>query len=41
MPNTPVSLFRAHRYGPNHPGLRGKELDPAHYAGLNAQYSGE
>ena len=41
MPNTPVSLFRAHRYEANHPGLRGKELDPDRYAGLNAQYSGE
>jgi len=33
-------VFRAHRYGPNHPGLQGKELDPGHYAELNQQYSG-
>ncbi len=33
MPNTPVSVSRAHRYGPDHPGLPGKELNPAHYAG--------
>ena len=41
MPNTPVSVFRAHRYGPNHPGLRGKELDPAQHAELNQQLAGK
>ena len=34
------SMFRAHRYGPGHPGLRGKDLDPARYANLNRLYSG-
>ena len=29
------SVFRAFRYGPDHPALRGKELDPARYADLN------
>ena len=33
--NTPTSMFRAHRYGPDHPALRGKELDPARYPELN------
>ena len=39
MPNTLVSMFRAHRYGPDYPGLQGKELDPAHYAELNQLYA--
>ena len=29
------SVFRAHRYGPDHPGLLGKNLDPARYANIN------
>jgi hypothetical protein len=30
-----VWLFRAHRYGPDFPGLTGRTLDPARYADLN------
>jgi Arylsulfotransferase (ASST) len=26
------AVFRAHRYGPDHPALQGKDLDPARYA---------
>ena len=37
--NTPVSVFRAHRYAPDHPALRGKDLDPGRYADLNRQYA--
>ena len=33
------SVFRAHRYGYDHPALVGKELDPARYANLNRLYS--
>ncbi|HAA95986.1 MAG: aryl sulfotransferase [SAR202 cluster bacterium] len=33
------SVFRAHRYGPDHPALQGKDLDPARYANLNRLYS--
>lgn len=29
------SVFRAHRYGPDHPGLQSKDLDPARYANIN------
>ena len=29
------SVFRAHRYGPEHPGLQGKNLDPGRFANLN------
>jgi hypothetical protein len=32
------SMFRAHRYGPEHPALQGKDLDPARYANLNRLY---
>ncbi|HAI07958.1 MAG TPA: hypothetical protein DCM17_01400, partial [Dehalococcoidia bacterium] len=32
-------VFRAHRYGPDHPGLRGKELDPARYNNVNQLYA--
>ncbi len=35
----PNALFRAHRYGPDHPGLRGKDLDPGRYANINRLYS--
>ena len=34
------SIFRAHRYGPGHPALAGKDLDPQHYANLNRLYAG-
>jgi len=33
------SVFRAHRYGPDHPALQGKDLDPARYVNLNQLYS--
>ena len=29
---TANTVFRAHRYGPDHPALQGKDLDPARYA---------
>ncbi len=35
----PNALFRAYRYGPDHPGLRGKDLDPGRYANMNRLYS--
>jgi len=38
--NTPNSVFRAHRYGPDHPGLQGRDLDPSRYANINRIYSG-
>jgi hypothetical protein len=28
-------VFRAHRYGPDHPALQGKDLDPDRYARYN------
>ena len=34
------SVFRAHRYGPDHPAFRGKDLDPARDANLNRLYAG-
>ena len=34
------SVFRVHRYGPDHPALQGKDLDPARYANLNRMYAG-
>jgi len=33
------SVFRAHRYGPDHPALVGKDLDPDRYANLNRLYA--
>ena len=33
------SVFRAHRYGPDHAALEGKDLDPAKYANLNWLYA--
>ena len=33
------SVFRAHRYGPDHPALQGKDLNPARYANMNRLYS--
>ncbi|MCY3691601.1 MAG: aryl-sulfate sulfotransferase [Chloroflexota bacterium] len=29
------ATFRCHRYGPDHPALAGRDLDPARHAGLN------
>jgi len=37
--NNGNAVFRAHRYGPDHPALQGKDLDPARYANLNRLYS--
>ena len=34
------SVFRVHRYGPDHPALQGKDLDPARYTNLNRLYVG-
>lgn len=31
-------VFRAHRYGPDHPALQGKELDPERLGNLNRLY---
>ena len=31
-------IFRAHRYGPDYPGLKGKDLDPQKYNLLNGIY---
>jgi hypothetical protein len=31
-------VFRAHRYGPDHPGLKGRDLNPEKYAALNRLY---
>ena len=33
------SVFRAHRYGHDHPALQGKDLDPDNYANLNRLYA--
>ena len=33
------SVFRAHRYGPDHPALQGKDLDPVRHANLNRLYA--
>ena len=33
------SVFRVHRYGPDHPALQGKDLDPARYGNLNRLYA--
>ena len=40
MSNTALSVFRAHRYAPDHSGFPGKGFDPARYAELNQQYAG-
>ena len=32
------SVFRAHRYGLDHPALQGRDLDPGRYANLNRLY---
>ena len=34
------SVFRAHRYGPDHPALAGRDLDPRRYGNLNRLYGG-
>ena len=31
-------VFRAHRYGPDHPALQGKELDPERFGNFNRLY---
>ena len=33
-------VFRAHRYGPGHPALLGRDLDPSRYSNLNRLYGG-
>ena len=33
-------VFRAHRYGPDHPALRGRELAPERFGNLNRLYGG-
>ena len=33
------SVFRAHRYGHDHPALAGRDLDPDRYANLNRMYA--
>ena len=33
-------VFRSHRYGPDYPGLAGRDLDPDRYANLNRLYGG-
>ena len=35
---TQNSVFRSHRYGPDHPALVGKDLDPDRYGNLNRLY---
>lgn len=32
-------VFKAHRYGPDYPGLKGKDLDPQRFAWMNRIYS--
>ena len=32
-------VFRAHRYGPGHPALAGRDLDPARHANLNRLFA--
>ena len=34
------SMFRVHRYGPDHPALQGRDLDPSRHANLNRIYAG-
>lgn len=33
--NPVVSIYRAHRYGPDHPALAGRDLDPDRFGNLN------
>ena len=36
MPTEQVNMvFRAHRYGPDHPALAGRDLDPRRYSAAN------
>ena len=35
---TSFALWRAHRYAPDHPALRGRDLSPDRFAGLNAMH---
>ena len=37
--NSVNGVFRAHRYGPDHPGLQGKALDSARYGTVNQLYT--
>ena len=32
-------LYRAQRYGPDHPALRGRDLDPDRHANINRLYA--
>ncbi len=34
------ATFRAHRYGPDHPALQGRDLDPKLFSNLNRLYNG-
>ena len=33
------TVFRAHRYEPEHPALHGKDLDPGRFGNLNRIYA--
>src|SRR5262249_8639293 len=33
------AVFRAHRYGPDHPALQGRDLNPDQYANINRLYA--
>ncbi|MCH2568910.1 MAG: hypothetical protein MKZ98_10175, partial [Pseudomonadales bacterium] len=33
--NPTTSIYRAHRYSPDHPALAGRDLDPERYGNLN------
>ncbi len=35
---TSFALWRAHRYAPDHPALKGRDLNPARFAALNAMH---
>jgi Arylsulfotransferase (ASST) len=37
---TTNGVFRCHRYGPDHPALRGWDLDPIRYSNFNRLYGG-
>lgn len=40
--NPPLNgVFRAHRYGPDHPALHNKDLDPARHANRNRLYAAD
>ena len=40
IPELINAVFRAHRYGPDHPALQGRELDPTRYGNINRLYAG-